>query len=211
MARHDGKAKSFCGAASPSVYDRLMLRPALALSLAFVVPLAAAAAAPRSFASVEEFARFIGMKPGGWRTSLTVTALEVELPPGADPAAVAAFKAAMPLKVGSVEERDECAGDTPDGPSLPGILLDKGCSFSRMEGGDGRWSVESTCRHRGHGGLATIAAQGSYAAETVTGVQQVDLAFDGVVVHVKGEIMARFTGQCRPPAPPVSVSVERPN
>jgi hypothetical protein len=182
-----------------------------ALALALVCPLVAAAAVPGAFTSLEKFARTIAMKPGGWHTRFTVTAIEVDGPPGMDAAAVEALKAAMPIKVGSVEERDECAGTTEEGPSLPGILLDKGCVFSRMEGGDGRWAVNSTCVHRGHGGLATIAAQGTYSAGTVTGRHEVDLALDGVVVHVKGDMTARFAGQCRPPAPPVSVTVERPD
>ena len=84
-----------------------MSRPALALPLALLLPLAAAAAAPRPFESVREFARAIGMKPGGWRTSFKVTSIEVEAPAGMDPAAIAAFKAEMPFRVGTVEERDE--------------------------------------------------------------------------------------------------------
>jgi hypothetical protein len=184
-----------------------MFRPALALPLALLVPLAAAAA-PRSFGSVGEFARAIGMKPGGWRTSFKVTAIEVVTPPGMDPAAVEAFKAEMPFGVGTVEERDECAATTPEGPSLPGILLDKGCVFTRMEAGKGRWAVASNCRHRGHGGLGIVTGEGTYSRKTVTGRQEVDHEVGGVIVRVKGETLARFIGKCRPSPATVPPSIE---
>ena len=187
-----------------------MSRPALILSLALLVPLAAAAAAaPRPFASIEEFARAVGMKPGGWHTQVKVTAIEVELPPGVDPSAMEAVKAAMTLKVGSVQEQHECAGPTPQGPSLPGILLSRDCSFSGMEAGDGHWAIKSSC-NMGQGGTAATVARGTYAPERVTGMQEADFALDGLVVHVKGESVSRFTGHCRPPPPPVIVDVKKP-
>ena len=188
-----------------------MSRPALALPLALLLPIAAAAAAPRPFESVREFARAIGMKPGGWRTSFTVTSIEVETPPGMDPAAIAAFKAEMPFKVGTVEERDECAAMAPEGPSLPGILLDKDCAFTRMEAGDGRWAVSSNCRHRGHGGLGIVSGEGTYSRKLVTGRQEINHEVGEVVVRLKGGIQARFTGKCLPKPAPVSVSVTPPS
>lgn len=188
-----------------------MSRPTFALALAFLVPLAAtAAAAPPTFASLEEFARAIGMKPGGWHLSLKVTATEVELPPGTDPAIAAGLKAALTSTVGSVQERDECAGMTPEGPKMPGILIGGGCSFSRIEGGDGRWALESTCPQEGPEASATISAQGTYGAETVTASQDVAVAHNGVVVRVKSDIAGRYTGECRPPFPPASVAVSPP-
>lgn len=186
-----------------------MFRPALALPLALLLPIAAAAA-PRSFESVHEFARAIGMKSGGWRTSFKVTSIEVETPAAMDPAAIAAFKAEMPFRVGTVEERDECAAMTPEGPSLPGILLDNGCVFTRMEAGDGRWAVASNCRHRGHGGLGIVAGEGTYSRKIVTGRQEINHEVGDVVVRLKGDILARFTGKCQPKPLPVSVTVTRP-
>lgn len=183
-----------------------MTRPALAfaLPLALLVPLAAAAA-PRPFESVRDFARAIGMKQGGWRTSFKVTSIEVETPAGMDPAAVAAFKAEMPFRVGTVEERDECAAAAPGGPSLPGILLDKDCVATRMEAGEGRWAVTSNCRHRGHGGLGIVSGQGSYSRKTVTGRQRIDHEVGrGLIVRVEGEISARYAGKCGRKPPPAS-------
>lgn len=176
---------------------------ALALPLALLLPLAAAAA-PRPFESVREFARAIGMKQGGWRTSFKVTSIEVEAPAGMDRAAVEAFKAEMPFRVGTVEERDECAALTPEGPSLPGILLDKGCVATRMEAGGGRWAITSSCRHRGHGGLGIVSGEGLYSRRTVTGRQEIDHEVGGIVVRVKGEISARYAGKCGRKPPPAS-------
>ena len=188
-----------------------MSRPALLFSLALLIPLAAtAAAASRPFASVEEFAHAIGLKPGGWHTKFTVTSIEVELPPGVDPALLEPVKAAMPLKVGSVQEQHECAGPG-QGVSLPGILIGKQCSFSGMEGADGRWAIRSTCPGMPGGGMAAASARGTYAPELVTGTQELELSLEGLVAHVKGDIVSRYTGaRCRPPAPPVSVSVTLP-
>lgn len=181
----------------------------LAIPLALLVPLAAAAA-PRPFASVEEFARAIGMKPGGWYTSVKVVSIEVDLPPGTDPGLLDKVKDAMPLKVGSVHEQHECVGPASQGLSLPGILLSKECSFSRMESGDGRWAINSNCPMP-NGGSAVTSARGTYAPEMVTGGQDADFSLDGLVAHVKLESVSRFTGpRCRPPAPPVSVTVTPP-
>lgn len=186
-----------------------MSRLALAIPLALLVPLAAAAA-PRPFASVEEFARAIAMKPGGWHTSVKVTSIEVELPPGTDPALLEKVKEAMPLKVGSVQEQHECVGPASRGLSLPGILLSTECSFSGMESGDGRWAIKSNCPMPG-GGSAVTSARGTYASATVTGAQEADMSLGGLVAHIKADSVSRFTGpQCRPPAPPVSVSVTPP-
>lgn len=210
MEQDDGKAQSSYRLACASVYGRPMSRPVLALWLAFFVPFVAAAAeAPRAFATVEEFARAIGMKPGGWHTKFTVTSIEVELPPGTDPALLEPVKAAMPLKVGSVQEQHECAGPA-QGVSLPGILLSRDCSFSRMESGDGRWAIRSTCPMPG-GGMASASAHGTHDPESVTGAQVLEVSLGGLVAHVKGDIVSHYTGpQCRPPAPPVSVTVTLP-
>lgn len=182
------------------------------LLLALLLPLAAGAAAPpRTFATVEQFAREIAMKPGGWLTRFTVTSVEVDLPPGVDPALRERVKAAMPVKAGSVQEMHECAGPTPQGPSLPGILLHRGCTYSKMEAGGGRWAVAYFCPKMGSDGAGSASAsgRGTYAAETVTGSHESALQLKGLVAHVKGEVVSRFTGQCRPSAP-VAVDVVRP-
>ncbi len=186
-----------------------MSRLTIAIPLALLVPLAAAAA-PRPFASVEEFARAIAMKPGGWHTSVRVTSIEVDLPPGTNPALLEKVKDAMPLKVGSVHEQHECVGSASQGLSLPGILLSRECSFSGMETGDGQWAIKSNCPMP-KGGSAVTSGRGTYASEIVTGVQEADLSLDGLVAHVKADSVSWYTGpKCRPPAPPTSVNVTVP-
>lgn len=189
-----------------------MFRSILALSLVLALPVvAAAAASPSSHASIEEFARAIGMKRGGWHTSMKVTSIEVDLPPGTDPALLEPVKAAMPLKVGSVQEQHECVGPDAGEPSLPGILLGQGCSHSGMESGDGRWAVSSMCSNMPGGGTAATSARGTFAPEVVTGVQELEMSLQGLVVRLKGDTVSRYTGkQCRPREPIVQVTVTPP-
>lgn len=186
-----------------------MSRPALALSLALLVPLAAAAA-PRPFASIEEFARAIGLKKGGWHTSVKLTALDVQASPGIDPAVAAGLKAQIESRADADPGMDECTGVASRAVTLPGILLEKDCSFSRIEGGEGRWALSSTCKV-GQGSISNFVSQGTYSAKAVTGLHEMDISLDGVVVHMKAESVSRFVGECRPPPPPVSLEVRRPD
>ncbi|MET1112590.1 MAG: DUF3617 family protein [Allosphingosinicella sp.] len=185
-----------------------MLRPALALLLALLVPLAAAAA-PGPFKSVEAFARAIGLKEGGWHTSIRLTALDVEAPPAADPAVAAALKAQLEARAAADKGMDECTGAASGVARLPGILLEKDCTFSRLEGSDGRWALASTCKV-GQGLISNFVAQGAYSSRRVTGRHEVDLMFNGAAVHMKIETQSRFVGECRPPAP-ISLEVRKPN
>jgi hypothetical protein len=186
-----------------------MSRPALALFLALLVPLAAAAA-PRPFGSIEEFAHAIGLKKGGWHTSVKLTGLDLQTPPGIDPAIAAGLKAQIESRAATDDGMDECTSVASNAVTLPGILLEKDCSFSRIEGGNGRWALSSTCKV-GQGSLSNFVAEGTYSAKTVTGRHEVGLSINGVVVHMKVATVSRFIGECRPPPPPVSIEVRRPD
>lgn len=186
-----------------------MSRPALALSLALLFPLAAAAA-PRPFGSIEEFARAVGLKKGGWHTSIKLTALDVKAPPGVDPAVAAGLQAQIESRAEADRGMDECTGDASKAMTLPGILLEKDCSFSRIEGGNGRWALSSTCKV-GQGSTSSTIAQGTYSAKTATGRHEVDLSFNGAMVHMRVETVSRFVGECRPAPPVVLIDVHRPN
>jgi hypothetical protein len=186
-----------------------MSRAAPTLFLALLVPLAAAAA-PRPFGSIEEFARAIGLKKGGWHTDIKLTALDIEAPPGIDPAVTAGLKSQIESRAATRDGMDECTSDRSSAVTLPGILLEKGCAFSRIEGGKGRWALSSTCAV-GQGSTSRFVAQGTYSAKRVTGRHDMDLTINGVVVHMKVATVSRFTGECRPPPPPVSIDVQRPN
>lgn len=174
-----------------------MLRPALALPLALLVPLAAAAAPLRPFDSIEEFARSLGLKKGGWQTSIKVVAVDIQPPPGMEPARVAELKAGI-AKTGGDEY--ECVGEPPTAVILPGILLADECSVSPIEGGNGRWSLSSTCKG-GPGAPFVIVGEGSYSADRTTGRHSFDLATGGVKLHIVAETVSRFVGQCRPNVP----------
>ncbi|MEA3064429.1 MAG: hypothetical protein QOJ27_868 [Sphingomonadales bacterium] len=105
---------------------------------------------------------------------------------------------------------DECTSVPSSAVTLPGILLEKDCSFSRIEGGKGRWALSSTCKV-GQGSISSYVAQGAYSAKTVSGRHEVDLSINGVLVHMKIATVSRFMGECRPPPPPVSIEVHRPD
>jgi uncharacterized protein DUF3617 len=186
-----------------------MSRPAPALFLALLVPLAAAAA-PRPFGTIEEFARAIGLKKGDWHTSVKLTGLDIQAPPGIDPAVAAGLRAQIESRAATGDGMDECTSVTSSAVTLPGILLENDCSFSRIEGGKGRWALSSTCKV-GQGSIGNYVAQGTYSAKTVTGRHEVDLSLNGVVLHMKVATESRFIGECRPPPPPVSMEVHRPD
>jgi len=185
-----------------------MLRPSLALSLALLVPLAAAAA-PRPFGSIEEFARAVGLRKGGWDTSIELTALDVQALPGADPAAAAGLKAQIESRARAGKMMHECTGAASGRVKLPGILLENDCTFSRLEGGKGRWALASTCK-AGRDSIFNFVAQGTYSARTVTGRHEIDLSMNGAVVHMKAQTVSRFVGKCVPP-PPVRIEVSQPD
>jgi hypothetical protein len=160
---------------------------------------------------VEKFAGAIGLKQGGWRTSLKLLAAEVEALPGADPALVARTKARIAQRLGTVDEIDECSGhDSLASLRLPGILVEPGCSVSRMEAGDGRWAIAAACPAAGERGPGGVVAQGTYSPGTVTGRHDADLSHKGVIVHAKVETVSRFVGECRPPPPVATPTAPEP-
>lgn len=177
-----------------------MPRPVLAAAIPVLLAVAGgAAAATAGYETIEAFARAIGMKPGGWHTSLKVTAVRVEPRPGGDPMAVAAVKARLEAAMMRGDEADDCVREPAVGKaSLPGILLEKGCSFSRLEAAEGRWALTSQCEV-GKDAVVSTAAEGSYAPDRVTGRHVVDFSSADLFSHIELETVTRFTGEC--PAP----------
>ncbi len=175
-----------------------MFRPALPLSLALIIPLAAAAASG-TLASVEEFAHAIGMKPGGWRTSVKLTAAEIRPSPAADPAIIAEAQGRIEAQLGVVNERNECLKPAGKGElRLPGIIIDPVCTFSGMQAADGRWALTSSCRLPEADQSGTLIAEGTYSHKAVTGRHEGDINYKGVTVHLKAETTSRYIGKCRP-------------
>lgn len=190
-----------------------MSRSALAPGFALVVLLAGAAAgaAVRILGSVEEFAEAVGMKPGGWQVTMKPVAARIEATPGADPANVAALKAEIEPQIGTVEVVDECMSPASAGSvRLPGILVERGCSYSRLEAGGGRWAMAATCPAPGKDGTVTLAGEGTYSSGLVTGRHEARIPIRGLVAHVTAETVSRFVGECSPQAPPVPVTVTPP-
>jgi hypothetical protein len=185
-----------------------MSRPPLALALILLVPLAAAAA-PRPFASLTELGRALGLKRGGWHTDVKVTALDIQAPPGTDPAMVSALRTQIESKAVTGEGIDECTGPASKTVELPGMLLEDDCAFSRIEGGKGRWALSSSCK-LGPGVSSRSVGQGRYSAEAVTGRHSVEMSLEGTVVRMKVETSSRYIGECRAPVAPVAVDVRKP-
>lgn len=182
-----------------------MSRLSLALPLALLFPLALGAAPPEGEELIVEFVRAVGMKEGSWRTSMKLISAEIEAKPGADPAVLAGVKARTESNMGKAEEKDECVGPDSSGPTMPGILLDHECSYSKAEAAGGRWSLISECRDG-----SSFVAEGTYSPKSVTGRHRVDVTLKGVTVHAMFETASRFNGECRPPEPivygPVTVT-----
>jgi hypothetical protein len=186
-----------------------MSRPAFALSLVLLVPLAAAAAPP-SFGSMAEFAGALGLKKGGWHTDVKVTALDIRTPPGADPAVASGLRAQIESKDAIGDGIDECTDPASRTVILPGMLLEDDCAFSRIEGGGGRWALSTSCK-LGPGTVSRSVGEGSYSAEAVTGHQSVELSLGSTVVRMKVETASHFIGECRASQLPVSVDVRKPD
>ena len=180
-----------------------MSRPALALPLALLLPLATAApAAVEGLGSLAQFARAIGMKQGAWHTRLTVTAADFKPSPNADPADLAKIRAQLELHVGKVQERNECLDrKSGGGLRLPGIIVDPVCSFSRMKAAGGRWALDSACNDPVKGETARLRGEGTYARTAVTGWHEGEASLKGVVFDVKVEFESRHVGKCSAPRP----------
>ncbi|MEA3008953.1 MAG: hypothetical protein QOJ91_645 [Sphingomonadales bacterium] len=186
-----------------------MTRPALALALVLLAPLAVAAA-PVTFHSMAELAGALGLKKGGWHTDVKVTALDIQTPPGTDPAVASDLRAQIEAKAVTGEGIDECTDPASSTVLLPGMLLENDCAFSRIEGGEGRWALSTSCR-LGPGAVSHSVGEGLYSAEAVTGRQAVELSLEGTVIRMKVETASRFIGECRAPPVPVSVDVRKPD
>lgn len=173
-----------------------MSRSALAFCFALLLPSMAGAAADSGvYNSLEGFARAVGMKNGGWRTRIKVTAAEIKPSPAADPAQLAEVRARIESQIGVVQEKDECSGTSPEGrPRLPGILLEPKCAFNRLQAADGRWALSCSISTKDESG--TTQSEGTYSRRKVTGRHEGEITHEGVVIHLKAETESRYVGKC---------------
>ncbi len=173
------------------------------LGFAFLLALlagTATAAGEGAFDTMEEFARAVGMKKGGWQTRVKVTTAEIRPSPAADQAVLAEVRARIEKQIGQVEVKDECSKPSREGrPRLPGIVLEPGCSLSRLQASDGRWSL--SCGLSQNDETGTLNSAGSYSRKMVTGRHEGDFTYKGVVVHLTAETESRWVGECRPLKP----------
>lgn len=160
----------------------------------------AAAAGEGQFDTLDEFARAVGMKKGGWQTRVKVTAAQIGPSPAADPAVLEEVRARIEKRTGQVEVKDECSGPSSDGrPRLPGILLEPGCSLSRLRAADGRWTL--SCGLSRNGETGRLDSEGTYSRKMVTARHEGDFTYKGVALHLTAESESRWVGKCRPAKP----------
>lgn len=173
--------------------------PGLAILLALLGGTAAAAGGG-DFDTVEQFARAVGMKKGGWQTRAKVTAAQILPSPAADPAVLEEVRASIEKRIGLVQVKEECSGPSSEGrPRLPGIVLEPGCSLSRMRAADGRWTL--SCALSRDGETGRLESEGTYSPRAVTARHQGDFTYKGVAMHLTAETESRWVGKCRPPSP----------
>lgn len=181
-----------------------MLRSALSLQLALLLPVAAAAAPETvgDMGTLEAFAQAVDMKQGAWRTRITVTSAEVKPSPDADPADLARIRAQMESHVGKVQERNACLDPkSRDALRLPGIVIDPACSFRRMNAARGRWTLDTVCNDPATREMGEFRGEGRYSRTAVTGRHEGEASMRGVVFDVKVEFESRQVGKCSAPKP----------
>jgi hypothetical protein len=126
--------------------------------------------------------------------------------PGADPVVIAEIRAAIGSKVGEVREMNECIGPAPAGGLiLPGLRIEGGCAFTRLDATDGRWALAARCGDPGKGMDAAFSVDGTYSAEAMTSRHDIAGYAPNAIIHIRAEATSRFTGtECRP-SPPIVV------
>ena len=114
----------------------------------------------------------------------------------------------MEARLGKADLRNECLDPgSENGLRLPGIVIDPGCSFSRIRAADGRWTLDSTCRDPGKREFAAMRGEGTYSRKAVAGRHQGEASFKGAVLDIKVEFESRHAGKC-PSLKPFDVTAE---
>ena len=177
------------------------IRLPLALSLAIAACPGLAADAPLR---PEQLRQAMGLKLGAWHSTVTVTDLEVEPTPGADPAEARRAGAALRPKIGETRPTEECLWDSPELVFIPGLRVGSGCDFSRVEAKGGRFAVAGSCSRPNIGVRLEMAIEGSYTPETMTSRFDMTTTTGEMRIRMKANAVSRFVGAC--PPPPVVVT-----
>jgi hypothetical protein len=143
----------------------------------------------------------MGLTLGSWQSSYTLTDLAVEPTPGADPAEAQRTEAAIRPKVGIAQSFGECLWDSPELMFIPGLRIESGCDFSRVEASGGRFAVTTICRRPQGGVTMQTSIEGDYTPETMAGRSEIIVTTGQVRIRMKATSRSRFAGQC--PLPPV--------
>jgi Protein of unknown function (DUF3617) len=174
-----------------------------ALSLALV---ASAALAADTQLRPEQLRPAMGLKLGSWHSKFTISELEIAPTPGADPAESQRAEAALRPRVGETKSFDECLWNSPELMFIPGVRIESGCDFSRVEARGGRYAVTGICSRPQGGVRVETSIEGTYTPETMTSRFEISTTTGQIRVRMKADAQSRFSGPCPPPpvirAPP---------
>ena len=168
------------------------------LSYALVALVAAApAVAAVTAIQPQSLRKAMGLRLGAWHTDFKMTELAVEPTPGADGTEAAKAEAALRPKIGEARTSDECLWDSPEQMFIPGIRVESGCEFSRVDARDGRFAVVMLCERPGS--RVQTEMTGTYAPESVEGRFDLTITTGQMRIRMKAEGKSRHAGACPPP------------
>ncbi|HEX8063617.1 MAG TPA: DUF3617 family protein [Allosphingosinicella sp.] len=147
----------------------------------------------------EQLRQAMGLKLGEWESTVTVADVQVEPTPGADPAEAEKAAAALRPQIGTSRTHKECLWNSPDLVFIPGLRVESGCEFSRVEARNGRYAVTGICSRPEGGVRVEMAFEGSYAADSMTSHFEATTTTGQVRIRMKADAQSRYAGQCPPP------------
>jgi hypothetical protein len=161
------------------------------------------AAAPLFAATVrpEALRQAMGLKLGMWQGRVTVTDISVEAAPDADPAEVEKIKAALLPQIGQTKVIEECLWNSPHQLFIPGLKIEGGCEFSRVQAGAGRFGVAGACARPEAGHRMEMAMDGTYSAGTMSTTYDILTTTGQLRIRMRAKSDAHHSGPCDFSAP----------
>ena len=182
----------------------MMQREDLKLLIALPILALTASAQPNSGSDSlgpASLVRAMGLRIGGWRTTLTLTRLTLDPhPPNAELSEGA--RSAAQRAVGQSYRTEDCIGTLParDGSLiLPGITIADECTFSEVRASDGRLVLNASCGNASNGFAASVRVEAFYTATSMNA--EVDstvysAAGGGIIARTRVSTESAYSGAC---------------
>ena len=138
----------------------------------------------------------MGLKLGSWVSQMTITDITVEPVPDGDPAELEKAKAALLSKIGETNEFRECLWDSPHLMYIPGLKVESGCEFSRVEAENGRFGLAGICARPQIGVRVEMAMEGSYSPEAMTSSHDIVTTTGDHRIRLRAKSSSRYAGPC---------------